>query len=318
MKKSLKIMSLVALLLATVICFSGCGLVDFARSLVGKGDTTEPAGTEVSETSPVIQPVTESVVVTQPPVTAAPAPATTAQSTPSTTKAQAPETTQAAEPETTKAEDTTAAGREKGELSVQEIEARLFDTTDPNIAGQILTVAGFAYDPVQDVYYTQLNPWQRYFGFNVIYDIAAPRTGMIYDTQRIKFDYGDKSWMLQIWKGQYGITAGGEVGFYNRPIERGFHYDCVTDEEMLTMKMDFYNMDELVFTRGPEKHWWLTGFKIFNVGVPMLIDLDITIEFEDHEMANAFLYALRDVCKSSSPLDPMTYSRSGDTFNIKW
>lgn len=317
MKKSYKIISLVALLLATVICFSGCGLVDFVGSLFGgNNDVTNPTNAPVSETYPINTVVTENIVVTQP-VTSAQVPATQKQNTPATTNP--PATTAKADEEPSTEEPTTApAGREKGELSVQEIEARLFDTTDPNIAGQILTTAGFAYDAEQDIYYTPLYPWQRYFGFNVVYDIAAPRTGMIYDTQRIKFDYGDKSWMLQIWKGQYGITAGGEIGFYNRPIERGFHYDCVTDEEMLTMKMDFYNMDELVFTRGPEKHWWLTGFKIFNVGVPMLIDLDITIDFEDHEMANAFLIALRDVCKNSSALDPMTYTRNGDSFNIVW
>lgn len=307
MKIKLKIISVCALFLASVMLFSGCGLVDFARSVLKKDEPTTqaPADTTVTNTNTV----TGSVIVSAPPSTqASTAPSASVPLTqPSTATDQS-----------TEAPSTEPATEASGELSVQEIQRMLFATEDPTAAAKVLTLAGFAYDAEQDIYYTQLHPWQRYFGFNVIYDIAAPRTGMIYDTKRIIFEYGDKEWMVQIWKGQYGITAGGEVGFYNRPIGRALQYDCVTDEEMLTVSMDFYNMGEKVFTRGPEKHWWLTGFKIFNAGVPMLIDLDINIDFEDSEMADAFLYALRDVCKNSSQLDPMTYKRSGDSFNIKW
>ena len=123
---------------------------------------------------------------------------------------------------------------------------------------------------------------------------------------------------MEIWKGQYGITAGAEIGFYNKPSDRVMeHYDCVTDEEMLTMAFDFYNMDELVFTRGPEKHWWLTGFKFLHVGIPSFIDLDMTIEFPNRKMANAFEKGLKEE-KKKQLTDPIKYTRSGDTFNIEW
>ncbi|MBR2875904.1 MAG: DUF4474 domain-containing protein [Clostridia bacterium] len=194
----------------------------------------------------------------------------------------------------------------------------LFNTDDPTVARNVLVAAGFDYDPVQDVYYTQLDSWQRNFGFNSVYDTAAPMVGMIYSSSKIYFTYDDKDWMMEIWKGQYGITSGGEIGFYNKPTDRVMkHFDCVTDEEMITMSFDFYNMGEKVFTRGPEKHWWLTGFKFLHAGVPMFIELDITVEFPNRKMANAFEAGLKEECKKQL-LDSMEYTRTGDSFNIVW
>jgi hypothetical protein len=229
-----------------------------------------------------------------------------------TTTNSAPVNTTAAPTETT-----TINTFEDGDYlaNVQDV---LFNTQDESKARKILVAAGFDYDPVQDVYFTQLDSWQRNFGFNSVYDTAAPMVGMIYSTAKIYFTYDDKDWMMEIWKGQYGITAGAEIGFYNKPTDRVMkHFDCVTDEEMLTMSFDFYNMDELVFTRGPEKHWWLTGFKFLHVGIPSFITLDMTIEFPDRKMANAFEKGLKEEQKKQIT-DPIKYTRSGDTFNIEW
>ena len=101
------------------------------------------------------------------------------------------------------------------EMSLKEIQDALFVTDDAGTAGKILTFAGFEYDPDQGIYSSHLNPLQRNFGFNPLYDTAAPFTGMIYYTRRFFFQYDDKDWMVQIWKGQYGITVGAEIGIYN-------------------------------------------------------------------------------------------------------
>jgi hypothetical protein len=141
---------------------------------------------------------------------------------------------------------------------------------------------------------------------------------MYYSTAKIYFTYDNKDWMMEIWKGQYGITAGAEIGFYNKPNDRVMkHYDCVTDEEMLTMSFDFYNMDEFVFSRGPEKHWWLTGFKIFHVGIPFTITLDMELTFTDNEMATAFLHSLKKQ-QNTDLLNPIKYKRTGKTIRIIW
>ena len=40
--------------------------------------------------------------------------------------------------------------------------------------------------------------------------------------------------MIQVWKGQYGITTGGELGVYNKTTNRETEfYDCASDEDML-------------------------------------------------------------------------------------
>ena len=37
---------------------------------------------------------------------------------------------------------------------------------------------------------------------------------MVFDYLPVYFDYNDKTWMIQLWKGQYGINTGGEIGVY--------------------------------------------------------------------------------------------------------
>jgi hypothetical protein len=83
------------------------------------------------------------------------------------------------------------------------------------------------------------------------------------------------------------------------------------------MQFDFYNMGEYVFTRGPEKHWWLTGFKVAHIGVPQFITMDMNLNFADNMMANEFMKALKKQA-NTDPIDPMTYSRKGSKINIVW
>ncbi len=323
MKKYTNALRIVALLVMVIIACSGCGLLNIAGTLnsgtVAPTDT--PAG-DVYYTEPYYsEDFTYSAVISNPDSTT-----TTAANTPATTQgsnqsqSQSTNTTTNSTPvNTTTApiESTTINTFEDGDYlaNVQDV---LFNTQDESTARKILVTAGFDYDPIQDVYFTQLDSWQRNFGFNSLYDTAAPMVGMIYSTSKIYFTYDNKDWMMEIWKGQYGITAGAEIGFYNKPSDRVMeHYDCVTDEEMLEMSFDFYNMGELVFTRGPEKHWWLTGFKFLHVGIPTFITLDMTINFPNRKMANAFEKGLKEEQKKQIT-DPIKYKRSGDTFNIEW
>ena len=94
-------------------------------------------------------------------------------------------------------------------------------------------------------------------------------------------------------------------------------YDCVSEEEFLEMSFVLYNQGEEMFRRGPEKHWWLTGFKIMNVGVPILLDMDMTIKFPTKSMADAFEAGLKKANRDNL-LDPMTYTRGAKSFTIHW
>ena len=168
-----------------------------------------------------------------------------------------------------------------------------------------VNLASYRYDGDGNFYYTDDKEcWQKNFGFNEVYDKFAPLSVMYYDTVRTIFEYGGKEWMIQMWKGQYGMVfVGGEVGVYTRKLgSGGSHYVCADKEDWLNMEMAFM-WDEhengsyrAVFNRDYEKYWWCTGFV---VGFPngslrkTLAEFRLVhhITFKDTEMANAFCEA---------------------------
>ena len=334
MKKYARIFSFIALVLAITFAFSGCGLVNFAATVLGKNNTDSTTGTTSNylETVPSGDNInydnlnpTDSAVITPPDSSAPASTAPAGTQAPTSGSANKPVNKPSGSGSTTQNSGTTAPSVDKGdeiteeqigELTVEGLMDLLFATEDPNVAGKILTTCGFEYDEEQAIFYSQINPWQRMFGFNYIYDMAAPLAGMNYATERIFFEYDNKDWMVQIWKGQYGITAGGEIGLYNK-TDKIMQYDCAKDDELIEMSFDFYNNGEYVFSRGPEMHWWLTGFKVFHSGISMSIDLDMTLKFPNIQMANAFETGLKKVVRNSF-LDPITYSRTSLTFKIHW
>lgn len=134
-------------------------------------------------------------------------------------------------------------------------------------------ILSYQYSYHDDYYYTNdKDAWQYNFGFGKIYDLAAPYILLEYDYIRVFFTYEDKDWMLQMWKGQYGmIFYGGEIGIYNRPhSEKGVNdwtmYNCPAEEDWLDMEMTLYHCEKngtwkREFTREYGKYWWCTGFK---------------------------------------------------------
>ena len=168
-----------------------------------------------------------------------------------------------------------------------------------------INLASYKYNPDGNFYYTDdKDCWQKDFGFNEVYDNFAPITMMYYDTVRTIFEYGGKEWLIQTWKGQYGMAfVGGEVGVYTRNIGSiGTHFVCADKSDWLNMEMAFM-WDEYsngnyraVFNRDYDKCWWATGFV---VGFPngslrqTLTEFRLVthITFKDTEMANAFCEA---------------------------
>lgn len=168
-----------------------------------------------------------------------------------------------------------------------------------------VNLASYRYDGDGNFYYTDdKDCWQKNFGFNEVYDNFAPLTMMYYDTVRTTFEYGGKEWMIQQWKGQYGMVfVGGEVGVYTRDLgSSGTHFVCADKEDWLNMEMAFM-WDEYsdgnykaIFNRDYEKYWWCTGFV---VGFPngslrqTLKEFRLVhhITFKNAEMADAFCEA---------------------------
>ena len=172
----------------------------------------------------------------------------------------------------------------------------------PEELKSILGLFGYEYDERQNIFYTSLHPWQRWFGFSDIYDNAAAYTMMWYMTLKIDFPYEGLLWRLQWWKGQYGVLEGAELGVYtkdpNRP-DLGF-YECASDANLLTMYFEYYqtakdyNNGDYLFLREEQDHWWLTGFK-FGVVNPTKNVIKATLIAKNDTMANGIEDGLKNV-----------------------
>lgn len=160
-------------------------------------------------------------------------------------------------------------------------------------------VLSYKYDPDGGYFYTDdKNCWQQNFGFNEGYDSMAPLGMMNYDTVRVKFEYDNKEWLIQMWKGQYGYAfVGGEVGVYTRRVgTSGTHYNCAKQEDWLNMEMAFvwdrsHNGNyQTIFVRDYTQYWWCTGFVPgLETGAPRdQFRLITHITFESPEMAELF------------------------------
>ncbi|MEE1138820.1 MAG: DUF4474 domain-containing protein [Acutalibacteraceae bacterium] len=171
---------------------------------------------------------------------------------------------------------------------------------------------GYRYDAAGNFYYTDdKDCWQSNAGFNEVYDIMTPMTAMYIDVLRIRFTYGDKDWMIQLWKGQYGwLLVGAEIGVYTTDagtytgeIGDVNHYDCADKEDWLKMEMTCYWKEnnkgsyKKAFHREYTEYWWATGFvkgQLTKYTAPRTeLKMKARITFKSEEMANLFTLGLR-------------------------
>jgi hypothetical protein len=178
-------------------------------------------------------------------------------------------------------------------------------------------VAGFTYDPSQDIIYSRMNALQRYFGYGYTYDKLALAASFVIDCEPIFFYYQDKVWMIELWKGQYAIETGAEIGVYVRdphahewsqllePIDafigsrendpdpdHSLFFICADDTQLLEMSFTLKRNGEDLFQRSMQQHWWLTGFKWGIYSEPEDLEMNITFKFQDDAMRKAFVQAL--------------------------
>ena len=203
----------------------------------------------------------------------------------------------------------------------------------------LLNAAGYSYDAEQDIYYTNMNPWQRHFGFTGEYDTGASYLNMEYLTFKCDFTYGDKYWRIQCWKGQYALLSGAEMGVYTKDIDSSLSedfYACASDDNLLEMGFDFYkttkdyNNRNRLFYRPVEFHWWQTGFK-FGYCNPTNCVAVMTLRAKDSKMADGIERGLQNVKNKNGKLNPFykygsssssgkvnIYQRAGNEFKIIW
>lgn len=166
---------------------------------------------------------------------------------------------------------------------------------------QDLEDAGFAYDLKNDLFYSVMDCWQREMGYCRLYDESSADFNMIMHCEPVCFSYGGKRWMIELWKGQYGITTGAEIGIYNTASEdihtkqfTGTYYDCAADEERLDMSFVLRKNGKVLFRRSGI-HWWLTGFKLGEFSHLDTLTMDAKIKFPNRTMRDAFVNGLLDL-----------------------
>jgi len=169
---------------------------------------------------------------------------------------------------------------------------------------------GFNYVPGLDIIKARMNPWQRETGYCWAYDMAAAHMSMIIDCEPFYFVHGDRLWLIELWKGQYGLETGAEIGLYVdnlSPAIRDDHnllflpvpgrnrfFSAPKDSERLIMHFRLYRDGELLIERGPEPHWWLNGWRwgVFTDNTFRLrMDVQIT-GFPSGLMRDSFLAAV--------------------------
>ena len=187
-------------------------------------------------------------------------------------------------------------------------------------ARELLNAMGYAYDADENVFYTTRDAWQRRYGYCALYDAAAAPSGIVMDCEPVSFLHGGKRYLIELWKGQYGIACGCEVGVYvdtSHELLGSPWYYSISDEEMLDMSITLYRVRRSrrrrrsknnwqswsdphrdaesktrLFSRH-ERHWWLTGFIVGNFASPRDLEMTAEIILPNSGMRRAFLGALR-------------------------
>lgn len=154
---------------------------------------------------------------------------------------------------------------------------------------------GFLYDEEQDIFYAKRDAWQREAGYCRLFDESAMAFSMVIDCEPVYFEYAGKLWLMECWKGQYGMTTGAEIGVYNavKPAdyhkgdEKDMHYNSASDEELMNMRFVLKRKGRLQLSRCA-KHWWLTAFDLGVFSYPGDLSMCVQITFPNERMCMAY------------------------------
>lgn len=166
-----------------------------------------------------------------------------------------------------------------------------------HLLDELIKPFGYSYVLSQDIFTSRIDAWQRKFGYCSLFDEAASRFSMVLDCLPIYFPYQNRTWMIEFWKGQYGINTGCEIGVYH--ADRILTDDelaqtlfqCADDENMLKMSLTLFK-DSGEIASLCEKHWWLTAFSMGSFSNPNNLSLRASIVFPSGKMAAAFANGL--------------------------
>lgn len=154
----------------------------------------------------------------------------------------------------------------------------------------------------------------RFLGYTILYDLLAEYTSVFLDfnTERFYFNYDDKEWLIQLWKGRYIVANGGEVGVYNRPeSSNGLFYNCALDDP-LDITLDITRGDDVILHLPKQNTWWASGYKLSDVTYDYhTFHFVTTITMKDSRMLHAFVQSV-----AQNP--NVSYSLNGYNVTLYW
>lgn len=162
---------------------------------------------------------------------------------------------------------------------------------------------GFTYVSEKDLFSSRLTAWQRQYGYEALFDYAAGVFHMIIDTWPVYFNYDGKTWLIEFWKGQYGISTGAEIGVYHADhilSENEYktaHFDSAENNELVKLQFCLKKKGKEIACM-ERRHWWLTAFLVGEFSRLKDLTLYATLTFHDSGMAESFFEGFK---KSSHP-----------------
>lgn len=182
--------------------------------------------------------------------------------------------------------------RKVNSLSLQE-KNKLLDT--------LAEPGGFNYEARQDIFSTTPYAPQKLFGYTTFYDLSAPFFNMVFDYETIYFNYNSRTWLIEMWKGQYGINAGCELGIYaadgivSPDKYNTTHFTAADTADWLDIALELYqlsgNQRSSCTSLGhmQSRHWWLTIFNLGTFARPQDLFVNTAIRFKSCGMMRSFL-----------------------------
>ena len=199
-------------------------------------------------------------------------------------------------------------------------------------------------------YYGNSSP-QWFFGYCNLYDSLSKYAFMNLQWIRLFFNYNNKLWRIEIWKGIYGtlnayfnligyygrnkgLFYGSEIGLYYMPSDwysfNGLNpkygwirylryksgiFDSVNKKDYQYMSMKMYYKGKLLYSRTTTT-WWLTAFK-YQLGDarPSDLTLCVWIKFNTKKLRDIFFNELK---KKESIKEKNSYIKDGYKVYFKW
>lgn len=166
-----------------------------------------------------------------------------------------------------------------------------------SLLDELANPLGYTYQCREGFFSSTVDAWQKTAGYTWLYDYMAPRFQMVIDALPVYFDYHGKTWLIEFWKGQYGINTGAEIGIYHadRLLSEDEYktalFHAAGENEMLSCSLTLCNKGTKCVYHS-EKHWWLTAFLPGRFSNPADLSLTASICFPDDEMLDAFYEGL--------------------------